>query len=71
VSLAPAGTQVVIAGTTSTIGGAIITPATSGLVKPSQVVVGSGGVKVVSSELMGKGMLSLVVGLAVGVMMWL
>jgi hypothetical protein len=40
-------------------------------VKPSQVVVGSGGVKVMSSGLMGKAMLSLVVGLAVGVMAWL
>jgi hypothetical protein len=72
VSLAPGGTQVVIAGTTSQIGGAIITPATTGpggLPLPTQVLPGNGAGRLVGSG--SPGMLNIAFGLIVGMMAWL
>jgi hypothetical protein len=72
VSLAPGGTQVVIAGTTSQIGGAIITPATTGpggLPLPTQVLPGNGAGKLMGSG--SAGMLNIALVLIVGMMAWL
>jgi len=58
----------VIAGTTSQIGGAIITPGSGPLVSPSQIKPGSGAGKIGGG---GVGMWSVIVGAVVGVMLWL
>jgi hypothetical protein len=72
VSLAPGGTQVVIAGTTSQIGGAIITPATTGpggLPLPTQILPGNGTGNLGASG--SAGMLNIALGVIVGMMAWL
>jgi hypothetical protein len=68
VSLAPGGTQVMIAGTTSRIGGAIITPGSGPLVSPSQIKPGSGAGRIGGGDI---GVWSVLVGAVAGVMVWL
>jgi hypothetical protein len=58
----------VIAGTTSQIGGAIITPGSSPLVPPSQFTPGSGAGRIGGR---GVGMWRVIMGGFVGVLVWL